>query len=69
MSRQALEQALGKLVVDTAFRNEFFRDPYAASVAAGIDLSDPERIALARIRPGALAAFQRYLDDKRIEEA
>ena len=67
MSRQAMEQALGKLVMDVAFREEFFRDPMAASLAAGIQLTDQERSALRRIRPGALAAFQRYLDGKRID--
>jgi hypothetical protein len=66
MSRQAMEQALGKLVMDVGFREAFFRDPTAASMAAGIHLTDQERSALGRIRPGALAAFQRYLDGKRI---
>ena len=65
MSRQAME-ALGKLVMDVRFRDAFFRDPMAASLAAGIQLTDHERGVLGRIRPGALAAFQRYLDGKRI---
>ena len=64
MSRQAVEQALGRLVMDVPFRDAFFRDPMAASLAAGIELTDHERCALRRIRPGALAAFQRYLDKK-----
>ena len=66
MSRQAMEQALGKLVMDVGFRDAFFRDPTAARLAAGIQLTDQECSALRRIRPGALAAFQRYLDGKRI---
>ncbi len=66
MSRQAMEQALGKLVMDVGFRDAFFRDPMAASLAAGLQLTDQERRALERIRPGALAAFQRYLDGKRV---
>ncbi len=66
MSRQAMEQALGKLVMDHGFRDAFFRDPMAASLAAGIQLTDHECSSLGRIRPGALAAFQRYLDGKRI---
>ena len=65
MSQPAMEQALGKLVLDVGFRDAFFRDPAAASLAAGIQLTDQERGALERIRPGALAAFQRYLDGKR----
>jgi hypothetical protein len=68
MSRQAMEQALGKLVMDGGFRDAFFRDPTVASEAAGIPLTEYERSALTRIRPGALAAFQRYLDDKRLDE-
>ena len=54
--------------MDVGFREAFFRDPMAASEAAGIPLTDQERTALGRIRPGALAAFQRYLDAKWIEE-
>jgi hypothetical protein len=61
-----MEQALGKLVMDVGFRDAFFRDPMAASLAAGLQLSEHERNALGRIRPGALAAFQRYLHEKRI---
>jgi hypothetical protein len=65
-SQQAMEQALGKLVMDGAFREAFFIDPTVTTEAAGIPLTDRERNALARIRPGALAAFQRYLDAKRL---
>jgi hypothetical protein len=61
-----MEQALGKLVMDVRFRDAFFRDPTSASLAVGIQLTDRERSALGCIRPGALAAFQRYLDRKRI---
>jgi len=64
-NQQAMEQALGKLVMDGGFRDAFFRDPAVASEAAGIPLTDRERNALTRIRSGALAAFQRYLDAKR----
>jgi hypothetical protein len=69
MSQQAVEQALGKLVIDIGFREAFFSDPTAASEAAGVPLTEGERSALARIRPGALAAFQRYLKGKRLHEA
>jgi len=61
-----MEQALGKLVMDVQFRDAFFRDPLTASLAAGIQLTDRERSTLGRIRPGALAAFQRYLGGKQI---
>ena len=65
-SQHAMEQALGKLVIDGGSRDAFFRDPAVASEAAGIPLTDRERSALTRIRPGALAAFQRYLDAKHV---
>jgi hypothetical protein len=65
-NQQAMEQALGTLVIDAGFRDAFFSDSGVASEAAGIPLSDRERAALTRIRPGALAAFQRYLDRKKI---
>jgi hypothetical protein len=67
MHRRAMEQALGKLVMDSGFRNDFFRDPSAASEAAGIRLTDHEWGALTRIRPGAFAAFERYLHAKRLD--
>ena len=66
MNQRAIEQALGKLVIDGGFREAFFRDPAVASEAAGIPLTDRERSALTRIRPGAFAAFQRYLETKRL---
>lgn len=65
-NQQAMEQALGKLVMDDGFHDAFFIDPAVATEAAGISLTDRERNALARIRPGALAAFQRYLEAKRV---
>ena len=60
----AMERALGKLVLDASFREAFFSDPVAATRAASIELTERERDALARIRPGALAAFRRYLEAK-----
>jgi hypothetical protein len=64
MSRPAMERTLGKLVMDARFRDAFFHDPVEASRSADIELTKRERDALARIRPGALAAFRRYLDAK-----
>jgi hypothetical protein len=65
MSREALEQALGKLVLDCEFRSAFFRDPEAATRHAGLDLTGRERNALAAIRPGAVTAFRLKLDEPR----
>jgi hypothetical protein len=67
MNQQAMEQTLGKLVMDRGFRDAFFRDPSAASEAAGIRLTDHQWSTLTRIRPGALAAFERYLHSKRLD--
>ena len=64
MTRPAMERALGKLVMDAAFRDAFFRDPVAACRTVGIELTDRERDALAQIPRGALTAFQRYLSGK-----
>jgi len=66
MHQPAMEQALGKLVIDGESRDAFFRDPAVASEAAGIPLTDHERAELTRIRPGALAAFKQYLDARRV---
>jgi hypothetical protein len=66
MSRHATDLALGKLTMDAWFRDALFRDPMATSRVAGMQLTDQERGTLGRIRPGALAAFQRYLDGKRV---
>jgi hypothetical protein len=64
IGRSAMEQALGKLVMDEGFREAFFHDSINATSTNGIELSDHERSVLRRIRPGALAAFQRYLARK-----
>ena len=66
MPKPGMEQALGKLVIDSAFRDAFFRNPAAASEAAGIRLTAQESSVLMRIRPGALAAFERYLHAKQV---
>jgi hypothetical protein len=67
MNQHAMEQALGKQIMDREFRDAFFRDPAGASEAAGIPLTNREWGTLTRIRPGALAAFERYLHAKRLD--
>jgi len=64
MSQAAVERALGKLVTDESFRDQFFVDPAAASFNAGLTLSRAELDALARLSKGALAQFNRLLDDR-----
>ena len=68
MSRPAMEQVLGELIMDARFRDAFFRDPLAATLAARVELTARERDALGHIRPGALSAFQRYLDGNWIRD-
>lgn len=53
--------------MDGGFRDAFFRDPAAASEPVGIPFTANEASALMRIRPGALAAFARYLHAKRLD--
>lgn len=64
MSQQAVEKALGKLVTDEGFREEFFRDPGAASIRAGLELSPEELDALLRISRRAVAALAASLSDR-----
>ena len=44
MSKATVEQLIGKLLIDAAFRNAVVADP--ANALAGYDLSDEERAAL-----------------------
>ena len=64
MSQGAVENALGKLVTDDAFRARFFAAPAVASVTAGLALSRVELEALSHLSPQALARFSRRLDDR-----
>jgi hypothetical protein len=58
MSRQAVEQALGKLGVDVRFHDAFFCDPTAASLAAGIELTDQEFFEVGVPRPQWPATYR-----------
>ena len=62
MTQQAVEQALGKLVADEAFRERFFAAPVAACWEAGLALSAIELEALSRLSPQELARFAEDLD-------
>jgi hypothetical protein len=62
MSQGIVEQALGKLFTDDAFRACFFAEPAGASLAAGLALSPGELAALAHLSQPALARFSRRLD-------
>jgi hypothetical protein len=62
MSQAAVEKALGKLITDECFRRRFFKDPAAASFAAGLELSQAEADALSRLPLGAIIQFSACLD-------
>jgi hypothetical protein len=64
MSQRVVERVVGKLVTDEGFRNRFFRDPGKASFFEGLNLSQEELEALARIPQAALTALSERLDDR-----
>ena len=49
MTQQAVEQALGKLLTDQAFRERFFAAPEEACRQSGLTLSSVEVEALAQL--------------------
>ena len=64
MSQRAVERALGKLVIDAAFRERFFANPSSATWEAGLPLSPIEVDALSRLSRGAIARFVEALDPR-----
>ncbi len=64
VSQQAVEQTLGRLLTDAAFRRCFFADPSRAVVLSGLTLSSVELDALRRLPAGELATLGRHLDDR-----
>lgn len=64
MSQPAVEQILGRLLTDAAFRRRFFEDPCRALVVSGLTLSPEEREALGRLPQPDLAALSHQLDDR-----
>lgn len=64
MSQRAVERALGKLVTDEGFRDDFFGDPESAVLHAGLELTREELDALSNIPHAALAALGARLDGR-----
>jgi hypothetical protein len=64
MSQRVVEQVLGRLVTDEAFREAFFRDSDAATVAYAADLTPAEMDALRHVPRSALAILCERLDDR-----
>jgi hypothetical protein len=64
VSQSAVEKALGKLITDECFRRRFFRNPSAATLAAGLALSGPELDALARLPLEKVTEFSGCVDPR-----
>jgi hypothetical protein len=65
MSQRNVEQVIGRLVTDEAFRSQFATDPRGALqglTGAGVELNQCELWALASIDPQALERFVDSLD-------
>ena len=62
MTQHAVEQALGKLVVDEEFRVRFFAAPAQACRDAGLRLSTVELDALAQLSRQALDQLGEAID-------
>ncbi len=64
MSQRAVEQTLGRLLTDAAFRRQFFRDPARAVLFSELTLSPEELEALRHLPKEEMAALSRCLDDR-----
>jgi hypothetical protein len=64
MSQRDVERALGRLLTDHAFRQDFVEDPGAACLLLGLQLTPSEMEALLRLPRPALADLAGRLDDR-----
>ncbi len=67
MSQRNVEQVVGKLVTDEAFRRRFVEDPASTLreiVAGGLDLNPCEQQAIAAIDSRLLAWFASAIDPR-----
>ncbi len=64
MSQRDVERALGRLLTDNSFRQEFFHDPGKACLLLGVHLTAQELEALLRTSRPALARLGGQLDDR-----
>lgn len=62
MSQRDVERTLGRLLTDTGFRREFFRDPARACLGLGVQLATHELDALLQVPPQRLAGLAGDLD-------
>ena len=64
MSQRDVERALGRLLTDYAFRQDFGDDPGGVCLQLGLQLTPAEMDALLRIPRPALADLAGRLDDR-----
>jgi hypothetical protein len=64
MSQRDVERALGRLLTDQGFQDDFFVDPFHACLQVGILLAPQEVEALLRVPRPALASLGASLDDR-----
>ncbi len=64
MSQRAVEQILGRLLTDAAFRRQFLRDASRAMLFSGLTVSPEELDALRHLPEAEMASLSRRLDDR-----
>jgi hypothetical protein len=64
MSQRDVERTLGRLLTDTGFRRDFFRNPARACLEVGLQLAAHELDALLRVPSRRLASLAGQLDDR-----
>jgi hypothetical protein len=64
MGQRDVERALGRLLTDEGFREEFFQDPDHACLRLGLQLASHEIEALLRVPRSMLASLCDRLDDR-----
>lgn len=64
MSQRDVERTLGRMLTDTAFRGDFFRNPARACLELGVQLAPHEVDALLRLSPRQLASLAADLDGR-----
>ena len=64
MSQRDVERALGRMLTDEGFQQDFFRDPARTCLLLGIQLEPQEVEALLRAPRAGLASLGARLDDR-----
>ncbi|MBN1890402.1 MAG: Franean1_4349 family RiPP [Thermoflexales bacterium] len=62
MTKSSVEQIIGRMITDEAFRKAFFKDP--AQALEGYELSEEELAALLATKVEDVEGFSRKLDER-----